>query len=63
MTKGILISRKVKNKLFKKFIKNPNNSNETIYKNYRNKFNKIKKAAKKIYYCEKFNDLKGNLKL
>ena len=63
ITKGILISRKVKNKLYKKFIKNPNKTNETSYKRYRNKFNKIKKAGKKNYYCEKFNNLKGNLKL
>jgi len=47
VTKGILKSRKTKNMLYKKFIKNPNERNESIYKTYRNKFNKIKKAAKK----------------
>ena len=63
VTKGILIkSRKTKNKLYKKFIKNPNERNESIYKTYRNKFNKIKKAAKKHYYNNKFNEHKGNLK-
>ena len=46
VTKGILKSRKTKNKLYKKFIKNRNERNESIYKTYRNKFNKIRKAAK-----------------
>ena len=62
VTKGILKSRKTKNKLYKKFIKNPNERNESIYKTYRNKFNKIEKAAKKHYYNNKFNEHKGNLK-
>ena len=47
VTKGILKSRKTKTKLYKKFIKNPNERNESIYKTYRNKFNKIKKKKKK----------------
>ena len=62
VTKGILKSRKTKNKLYKKFIKNPNERNESIYKTYRNKFNKIKKAAKKHYYNKEFNEHKGNLR-
>ena len=62
VTKGILKSRKTKNKLYKKFIKNPNERNELIYKTYRNKFNKIKNAAKKYYYNKEFNEHKGNLK-
>ena len=47
VTKGILKSRRNKNKLYKKFIKNPNERNELIYKKCRNKFNKIKNAAKR----------------
>lgn len=62
VTKGILKSRKTKNKLYKKFIKNPNEGNESIYKTYRNKFNKIKNAAKKYYYNKEFNEHKGNLR-
>ena len=62
VTKGILKSRKSKNMLYKKFIKNPNERNESIYKTYRNKFNKIKKAAKKCYYNKEFEEHKGNLK-
>ena len=62
VTKGILKSRKTKNKLYKKFIKNPNEKNESIYKTYRNKFNKIKNAAKKYYYSKEFNEHKGNLR-
>ena len=37
VTTGILASRKVKNKLYKKFIKNPTDTNEKNYKVYRNK--------------------------
>ena len=61
VTKGILKSRKTKNKLYEKFIKNPNERNESIYKTYRNKFKKVKKAAKK-HYNKEFNERKGNLR-
>ena len=44
ITKGILKSRKTKN-IHKKFMKTPNERNESIYKTYRNKFNKIKKNS------------------
>ena len=50
ITKGIPKSRKTKNMLYKKFMKNPNERNESTYKIYRNKFNKVKNLAKKYYY-------------
>lgn len=62
VTREILASRKVKNKLYKRFIKNPTETNEKNYKVYRNKFNKIKRNAKKMYYSNKLNELKGNLR-
>ena len=62
VTKGILKSRKTKNKLYKKSLKTPNERNESIYKTYRNKFNKIKRAAKKYYYNKEFDEHKGNLR-
>ena len=52
--KGILISRRVKNKLFKNVSKILIKQMKQT-KSYRNKFNKIKKAAKKKYYCEKLS--------
>ena len=63
VTTGILASRTVKNKLYKKFIKNPTDTSKKSYKVYRNKFNKIKRIAKKVYYSNKLNELKGNLRL
>ena len=48
--------------LYKKFIKNPNERNESTYKIYRNKFNKVKNLAKKYYYNKEFNEHKGNLR-
>ena len=62
ITKGILKSRKTKNKLYKKFIKNPSKKNELAYKTYRNKFNKVKSVAKKCYYNKEFNEHKNNLR-
>ena len=64
VTTGILAFRKVKKKkLYKKFIKNPTDTNKKNYKVYRNKFNKIKRIAKKMYYSNKLNELNGNLRL
>ena len=63
VTTGILASRKVKNKLYKKFNKNPTDTSKKNYKVYRNKFNKIKRIAKKMYYSNKLNELKRNLRL
>jgi len=62
ITKGILKCRKVKNKLYRKFLSTPSEINEKIYKRYRNQFNKIKATAKKIYYHQKFEEAKGNIK-
>ena len=62
ITKGILKARKTKNKLYQKFIKNPNQRNELEYKRFRNKFNKIKQAAKRNHYNKEFIEHKGNLK-
>ena len=59
--KGYSEIKKPESKLYKKFIKNPNERNESIYKTYRNKFNKIKKPAKKYYYNKEFEEHKGNL--
>ena len=63
ITREILNSRKIKIKLYKKFIKSPNKTNETAYKSFQNKFNKIKKAAKKKYYSEELEKHKGNLRI
>ena len=48
ITKEILAVRKFKNKLYERFINNPNDTNDNNYKTCRNKFNKMNRIAKKI---------------
>ena len=62
ITNSILISRKTKYKLYKKYLTKPTVINEANYKKYRNRFNKLKKAARKLYYDNKFLEYKDNLK-
>ncbi len=50
MTNCILKSVKNKNKLYKKYLLNPNNTNQEKYKRYKNKLSHIIKLAKKSYY-------------
>lgn len=61
ITKEILAARKLKNKLCKRFIYNPNDTNENNYKTSRNKFNKTKRLAKKSYYKGKFQESQGTI--
>lgn len=54
LTKGLLIEIRHKNRLFRKYIKNPNNiSNKIKYQVYRNKVNRLVRAAEINYYTEK----------
>ena len=48
ITKGILTSKWIKNKLYKKYIDDPTEVNEKTYKRFRNRFNGIKTMAKKL---------------
>ena len=50
ITKGILISIKTKNKLFKKFVKNSNQMDKANYKKYLNKLTHVKNFSKRLYY-------------
>ena len=50
ITKGILISIKTKNKLFKKFVKNSNQMSKANYKKYLNKLTQVKNFSKRLYY-------------
>ena len=54
ITKGILISIKTKNRLYKKYFKNKNdhtdNPKREFYKKYLNKLTHIKNLAKRTYY-------------
>ena len=54
LTKGILISCRQKNHLFKKFKCNPSTKSEIICKNYKNKLTHVIRQLKKKYFKEKF---------
>ena len=62
LTKGIIISSKIKNKLFQLSL---DGKPEDIkrYKNYRNKLSHIKEQSKKNYFQKILTDSKHNLKL
>ena len=50
ITKGIKVSIKHKNKLFKKYLDNPSDVNEVAWKTFRNKTNAIIKKVQENYY-------------
>ena len=62
ITSGILKSIKVKNKLYRRFLRNPSSENNTNYKKYRNKLNHVIRFSKKNYFNDKFNNCKNNAK-
>ena len=62
MTSGLLKSCKKKNKLYLKFIRQPNESNKKNFIIYRNKFKALKKKAEKLYYELEFQTYNNDLK-
>ena len=54
LSKGILISCKQKNLLFKTFKQNPTIENEATYKTYKNKLTHIIRQSKKMHFKNKF---------
>ena len=61
-TKGLAKFVKKKNMLYKRFLNNPNSSNENVYKSYKNKFTHSLRVAKRLYYEKQIEKLKSNLK-
>ena len=62
ITKAILNSIHTKNRLFKQYIKNPGNTNYHVkFKKYMNKLNSVIKNARRNYYDEKFQKVKGDI--
>ena len=56
MTRALLISRKYKNKLAAKKLKNPNNINIEKYKKYNSLYKSLIRKAKLNYYANKFQE-------
>ena len=57
MTTGILVSVKMKNRLYEDYLKDPMNEKLLTFKEYRNRLNKIKKSSERAYYV-----IEGNMK-
>jgi len=62
MTKGLLISRNAKFRLFSISKSFPTLPNISLYKTYRNIFNSTVRTAKKLHYEKLFHKSKFNLK-
>jgi hypothetical protein len=62
MSKGLLISRLNKLKLYKKFVNHPSPFNKNIFTTFRHLYNKTVKAAKKLFFEKQFNKFQSNLK-
>ena len=62
ITKGLIVSIKHKNKLYKNYLKTPTDENKLNYKIYRNKLNHVLRIAKKNHYTDVFNNAKNDIK-
>ena len=62
ISNGILKSINVKNKLYKRSLKNPTSKNLKKYKHYKNKLLNIIRHSKKKYYEQLFFSLQGDMK-
>jgi hypothetical protein len=61
LTKGLLISIRYKNKLYKKYLTRPNEVNKAAYVHYKNKLLTILRKAEKEYYTKLLLDDKNSI--
>ena len=62
MTSGLLVSRRTKNKLFKRSIYDPSSFNINTFKAYRNMYNSLVRLSKKLYFHQELENNKSNLR-
>ncbi len=62
ITAGIIKSIKTRNKLYKSYLSNPNDTNKSRYIKYRNKLTNLIKFSCKKHYADLFNTHKHNIK-
>ena len=62
LSKGLLRSIKMKNKLYKQYISDPTLANEISYKRYKNKLTHSLRIAKSLYYTKRLENEKSNIK-
>ena len=58
LSKALLESIRKKNKLYKRYLRNPSPQNEEKYKKYKNKLNNSLRIAKRLYYEKKIENAK-----
>ena len=63
MTKCVLKSIKRKNKLYSKYLSDPNKINENLYKKYKNRLNHVIRLSKKKYYEQELITYKHDSKM
>ena len=61
ITKGIFNSIKVRNKLYKLYLKKPSEQSLNKYKQYRNRLTSIIKTSKKMHYSKELGKAEGDL--
>ena len=61
ITRGILLSIKRRNILYKKSVQKPSQHNKEKYKKYRNKLTSIIRSSRSLYYSKQFENVKGNM--
>ena len=62
ITKGILKSITTKNKLYKEYLRSPNEQRAVKFKTYRNKLNNLIRKSKREYFYSKFKNTRNNIK-
>ena len=62
ITSGIKVSIRRRNKLFKKYLNNPNDVNKTVWKRLRNKISELIKRAEQLYYKKLLSGHKNSSK-
>ena len=60
LTKGLLISIKNKQKMYKNNFLNGNDAQKLLFKTYSNKLTKVKRLSKKMYFYKEFDDIQNN---
>ena len=60
ITKGILISIKNKQKIYKNNFLNGNDAQKLLFKTYSNKLTKVERPFKKMYFYKEFDENKNN---
>ena len=61
ITKGLLKSINIKNKLYKQYLKCPDKNRLQKFKTYRNKLNNLIRKSKREYYYNKFHSVRNNM--